>query len=57
MKLTIKTAPILSGINKCENGYIYWCKHVIDKDAVFGSFEGGVSFMLTMMWINMMCNE
>eukprot|EP00596_Hydrurales_sp_CCMP1899_P008368 CAMPEP_0119039240 /NCGR_PEP_ID=MMETSP1177-20130426/8642_1 /TAXON_ID=2985 /ORGANISM="Ochromonas sp, Strain CCMP1899" /LENGTH=627 /DNA_ID=CAMNT_0007002893 /DNA_START=377 /DNA_END=2260 /DNA_ORIENTATION=+ len=51
------TVKLLPGINKCENGYMYWCKHVVDKDAVFGSFEGGVSFMLTMMWINMMCND
>lgn len=50
---SIKTLP---GISKCENGYVYWCKHVYDDDTVFGSFEGGVSRMLTMMWINMMCS-
>lgn len=51
---TIRTLP---GINKCESGYMYWCKHVYDSNTVFGSFEGGVSRMLTMVWINMMCND
>ena len=44
------------GISKCDkDGYIYWCKHSLAPDAVFGSFEGGVSKMITMMWLNLMC--
>ena len=51
------TIKILPGINKCEGGYMYWCKHVYDSNTIFSSFEGGASRMLTMVWINMMCNS
>ena len=50
----VKTLP---GINRCgDDGYMYWCKAYYDASTVFSSFEGGVSKMLTMIWINMMCN-
>jgi hypothetical protein len=48
---------MLPGINKCdEDGDMQWCKHFYNASTVFGSYEGGVSRMLTMIWINMMCN-
>ena len=50
----VKTLP---GINRCgEDGYMYWCKAYYDATTGFSSFEGGVSKMLTTIWINMMCS-
>jgi len=45
------------GLSKCDKGYVYWCRHSLEPGAVFGSFEGGVSKMITMVWLNKMCNK
>jgi hypothetical protein len=37
-------------------GRMEFCKSVVDRAARFTHFEGGVSRMLTMMWMNMVCN-
>jgi hypothetical protein len=63
----------VSGVNKCvrsrhprihragrqqdseaDDEYMYWCNNLGNK---FHHFEGGVSRMLTMMWINSLCND
>ena len=46
-----------NGIDDGDGEFMLWCRHVYDSNTVFGSFEGGVSRMLTMIWINMMCNQ
>lgn len=38
-------------------GRMEFCKSVVDRAARFTHFEGGVSRMLTMMWMNMFCNS
>ena len=38
-------------------GRMEFCRTVVDRAAKFTNFEGGVSRMLTMMWMNMMCND
>ena len=50
----VRTLP---GINRCgDDGYMYWCRSYYNASTGFSSFEGGVSRMMTMIWINMMCN-
>jgi hypothetical protein len=41
-----------SGYDRME-----WCRNVADRSATFDLFEGGVSRMITMMWMNMICNN
>jgi hypothetical protein len=43
--------------NVCHNGVMYWMNRVIDSNSKFDSFEGGVSRMLTMIWLNTMCDS
>jgi hypothetical protein len=42
--------------NVCSNGTMYWKSRVIARSNTFDSFQGGVSRMLTMMWINSFCH-
>jgi hypothetical protein len=53
-----RNISIMPGINKIEKGYIFWCKIVAplyNESTIFNNFEGGVSSMLTMMWMNKIC--
>ena len=38
------------------NDRMEWCRKVVDRSATFDHFEGGVSRMITMIWMNMICN-
>jgi hypothetical protein len=42
--------------NVCHNGTMYWKTREM-KSMTFDSFQGGVSQMLTMMWINSFCHH
>eukprot|EP01041_Mallomonas_annulata_P006403 gene6403-12945_t len=44
-----------SGVNKCKDGDLYYCRKVVDRNHEFDMFEGGVSRMLTMIWLNRIC--
>ena len=41
--------------NLCFEETMYWKKRVIARTNLFDAFEGGISRMLTMMWLNMIC--
>jgi len=43
--------------NFCINGRMHWCNNVVHRSNPFDSFEGGVSRMTTMIWLNMLCNN
>jgi hypothetical protein len=45
----------VTGLNKCVGSQIYWCHDVVAGKS-YSSFEGGVSMMLTMLWLNRLCN-
>lgn len=50
------------GINKCifdkfTNGYnMHWCRNIVTRELKYNRFEGGVSRMLLIIWLNSMCN-
>jgi len=50
----IKTFP---SINRCINNTMYWCTRVALRQFKFDRFEGGVSRMMTQIYLNMICNS
>ncbi len=45
----------IPGISECENGELFYCSGSKGSH-LFDMFEGGVSKMMTMTWINKLCN-
>jgi hypothetical protein len=43
--------------NFCIDDRMYWCNNVVGRVNQFDSFEGGVSKMATMIWLNLICSE
>ena len=48
---------LYSGINVCKKDILYWCHSIVARQHDFDLFEGGVSKMLTMIWLNRICNK
>ncbi len=46
---------VIPGISECEDGELYYCGGSKGTH-LFDMFEGGVSKMMTMAWINKICN-
>mmetsp|Transcript_30658 Transcript_30658/g.41990 ORF Transcript_30658/g.41990 Transcript_30658/m.41990 type:complete len:168 (+) Transcript_30658:211-714(+) len=63
--LGIGWTPIkhFKGVNRCETNFdstgeaMYWCRNVVALNKNFHYFEGGVSRMLTNVFLNMACNN
>lgn len=52
------SATLVANSNTTDvEGRMEFCRTVVDRSAKFTNFEGGVSRMLTMMWMNMICND
>lgn len=48
---------LFPGVNQCDDdGIMRWCRNVVALNKNFHFFEGGVSRMLTNIWLNLACN-
>lgn len=49
---------LFPGVNQCDDdGKMHWCRNIVALNKNFHFFEGGVSRMLTNVWLNLACNS